>query len=127
MPKSLVHHSGKNVPANVDLIGKITQMSTARNDGPTMTTDMSTWRLEFSIALYRRQNLLLRVDWIRGPKIPLGDISSSHVIFHAQCFCAYGLDHARGTLSIAIAATANRFEACDGAPPASYRAVNEAP
>lgn len=78
------------------------------------------------VVRYRHQDLLLRVNWICGPTIPLQNISDAPVLSLAQFFRADRFDHARETISVRTAATANHLEAFEVASVAFNCVLNEA-
>lgn len=81
---------------------------------------------KFEVACNHRVDLLLRVNQINGFEIPLRDINEVNVLSLAHFFRAFRFVHASGTLSVTTAATANRSEACEGAPPAAPLVLDEA-
>lgn len=109
-----VHASGMELPPLVDLKGYETEIASGRYAGTFDATGTALRVTEFYVAHYRQKALLSRANQINEREIPLRDTGDAHVLSIVQYFCAYGFDHARGTLSATTGISANRSEGCEG-------------
>lgn len=89
IPQSLIHPHGKDVPPPANVESEFTESAAVLNDCISEITCTATWVTKFDAADYRQMNLLLRVNQINNPEVPLGDIFDARICLLAQPFCAY--------------------------------------
>lgn len=103
--------SGKYVPPPADIDPEVTQVPTATSDSASKTTNSAAWVAKFDVAHYCHQILILKVSHVTNPENYFRNTSDAHVHSLLQSFRAYGLDLARGTLSVTTSAIVNRSNA----------------
>lgn len=123
--QSSVHLSDKNVPPSSNVDDEVTEMATALNSGTSETSSTAVRVTELSISNYHHEALLLKVNRIIDPEIPLRHINDVRVLFFELIFHVYAFDHQKRTLSVTSAWIANRLETCDGARSANTIVHNE--
>lgn len=90
------------------------------------TTGTAVQAKTFDVTQNLHEDLLLGVEQINDPDIPLRHVSDSHVLSLAQSVLAYGFLHKRRTLSVITPSMANCSEAREGALIGTFRFLEKA-
>lgn len=109
--QSPVPTSGVKLPPPADVEEEVTPVPTTPSDGAPRTTGTAVRVNKFVVARYRHENLLVRVNQINNPEIPLCDINDGRVLSLVQSIHAYLFHLARGTLSVMTTITATSSKA----------------